>query len=131
MTTVEQRALIWLLGPDTGISSKTIAAHMLRTPMIDWPSHPRDGGDFGRCVRLLRLIPEWNARQSEMGQVSEEWAALLPIWDDLERRYDAKDFGGLYDEIKRVTRPIEDKRDDVIRMSDTATMRFAKGKKKP
>lgn len=68
--TVEERALFWSLTNDTGISSKTIVAHMLGTPKTDvfGMMPPSDASDRGRCIRLLELIPEWIPRLQELAQ---------------------------------------------------------------
>lgn len=81
--TVERRALKWFASGDTGLSSKSIAKHMLGMTQDD-ASAPSDGGDLGRCLRLLTLIPEWEARISEMATLSHEWAALAPHWQELK-----------------------------------------------
>lgn len=64
---IVHRALTWLMGDDTGISSKALCAHMLGVTnnRMDPPS---DAADRGRCIRLLQLIPEWQPRLMEMGQ---------------------------------------------------------------
>lgn len=90
--TIEQRAVAWLLGDDTGTSSKTICAHMLGVP-IAWKSPPADASDRGRCIRLLKLIPEWIARLDELEAQEpgrpetvngnrihdDDWAHQLPL----------------------------------------------------
>lgn len=40
----------WLLGGDTGVSSKTILSVMTGSEMAR-PGAPLDGDDFGRCMR--------------------------------------------------------------------------------
>lgn len=84
--TIERRALKWFASGDTGTSSKSIANHMLGLPHDDvfGVSAPCDGGDLGRCLRLLALIPEWEPRISEMAALSHEWAALAPHWQELK-----------------------------------------------
>lgn len=67
---IERRYLIWSLAGDTGISSETLAAHMLG---VKKGGHfgmqpPSDSADRGRCIRLLELIPEWLPRLKEMVQ---------------------------------------------------------------
>lgn len=64
---VEQRALYWAASDDTGISSKTILAHMTGVP-ANWTSPPSDVDDRGRCIRLLELIPEWIPRLPELAK---------------------------------------------------------------
>src|SRR4051812_16275735 len=59
-------ALRWLLSDDTGTSSKTLCAHMLGIDTLRYQSPPSDRADRGRCIRLLQLIPEWQARLDEL-----------------------------------------------------------------
>ncbi len=68
--TARELALAWLLGDDTGTSSMTLCAHMLGL-VTRWQSAPLDAADRGRCIRLLRLIPEWLPRLDEMAEVEE------------------------------------------------------------
>ncbi len=79
----------WILGRDTGISSKTIWAVMMGVitePIrcnaqydIPWDCH-----DFGRCYRLLDAIPEWKARLQEVAVLVPKWAPLIREWARLE-----------------------------------------------
>lgn len=74
----------WIVGSDSGASSKAIWAHMMgTTPSYGW-SHPHDPSDFGRCVRLLKLIPEWRTRLHEMSARSHAWKALVDNWSLIE-----------------------------------------------
>ena len=62
---IQKRANEWLLGDDTGSSSKMLCAHMMGlNPASNTP--PSDASDRGRCIRLLELIPEWTDRLDEM-----------------------------------------------------------------
>lgn len=72
----------WINGYDTGLSSKAIFLYM--TLGIKGGATPSDPSDFGRCLRLLEAFPEWKARLPEMASVSEEWAALVLHWAELE-----------------------------------------------
>lgn len=54
-----QKALKWVTGDDTGLSSITIWKIMMTGEMEDEPRAPADPSDFGRCYRLLKLIPEF------------------------------------------------------------------------
>lgn len=114
MKSIEQRAMAWAASGDTGTSSMTIYRHMLGLPHDDsfGVSDPSDGGDLGRCLRLLRLIPEWRPRMAELAQLSNAWAALVPHWDELaallesEIGADLPRFGSApktYDRIKELT----------------------------
>lgn len=72
-----RRVIEWLLGDDTGISSKALVAHMLGVDgetMAPW-----DASDRGRCIRLLKLMPEWIPRLDEMASVNNAWKACLPL----------------------------------------------------
>lgn len=83
--TIEMRALRWATSGDTGTSSLTIMRHMLGLPHDDGfgVSEPSDGSDLGRCMRLLRAVPEWQPRMPEMAPLSHTWAALVPHWETL------------------------------------------------
>lgn len=83
MNDIEKRACAWIITDDTGLSSRTLWAVMMGVT----PSrieHPHDPDDMGRCLRLLRAVPEWRARMPEMAEVSPSWAALVERWDDIE-----------------------------------------------
>jgi hypothetical protein len=75
------KAICWLMGGDTGISSETILAVMVGAP-FHGAGVPHDADDFGRCHRLLQRFPEWRAR---LGEVAERY----PIWGPLVREWDA------------------------------------------
>ena len=75
------RAGNWIVGDDTGMSSKTIWAVMLGLNLPGWCCEPADPDDLGRCLRLLELIPEWKPRIGEMAAVSQSWARMIPHWD--------------------------------------------------
>lgn len=86
MSTIEQRAMAWMMGGDTGASSSTIARHMLGLPHTSpfGVSAPSDNWDLGRCLRLLALIPEWEQRLPEMASLGAVWAALIERWAELK-----------------------------------------------
>ncbi len=85
-------ALQWLLGGDTGMSSKTICAVMAgaKTPPY-CGDVPGDPDDFGRCYRLLKLIPTWRERLQEVADRHKEWGPLVREWTELERMYEAEE----------------------------------------
>ncbi|SFF05284.1 hypothetical protein [Nitrosomonas sp. Nm166] len=86
------RGLIkWLISGDTGISSKAIVAQMTGVETNNgWSDYPRDGADFGRCHRLLEIMPEFKVRIEEMSQRSPQWAVLVKHWAELTDLYLAK-----------------------------------------
>lgn len=93
----------WLLSGDTGTSSETICAVMTGSK-IGHASPPSDGGDFGRCYRLLQHFPEWRARLHEVAERYPEWTGLVREWDALTALYE--------DEIKtpiRANHPLYDR----------------------
>lgn len=63
---VYYRALYWALSDDTGVSSKTLARHMMEYPQRSFSMPPSDADDRGRCIRLLELVPEWIPRLPEL-----------------------------------------------------------------
>lgn len=100
-----QTVIDWLCGDDTGLSSKCIARTLFGYSAGD-DSYPRDSGDFGRCCRFFKTLPDgaipddW---KSQMAAASKEWAALIPVWDRLTELYEAKDGKALYAEIVSIT----------------------------
>ncbi len=90
----KDRLIQWLLSGDTGASSEAIAAKMTgNAPHNQWSSFPRDSGDFGRCYRLLKAVPEFRERINEMANSSKQWAALVAHWSELERLHETKERG--------------------------------------
>lgn len=78
----------WMMGPDTGISSKTICAVMTGCDTTGmWCDVPHDPSDFGRCYRLLKLFPEWRPRLGEVAERFKEWGPLVAAWDELTALY--------------------------------------------
>ena len=84
----------WLMGPDTGASSLTIFSVLteMRTlaasRMHVGASVPYDPDDFGRCYRLLKAVPAWRERLSEVAEKYPAWAALVREWSELERLFE-------------------------------------------
>lgn len=71
----------WLVAGDTGLSSESIAMHML-----GWACrgrYPVDPSDLGRCLRLLEKFPEWQDRIGEMAAYGPEWAEIARRWPEL------------------------------------------------
>ena len=89
MTEQETKACAWIIGGDTGISSKAIWGVMM-TGTAPRPYPPLDPADFGRCHRLLLLFPEWQARLSEVSDKYPAWRGLVGAWDELGALYQAE-----------------------------------------
>lgn len=122
MSAVSDRANAWIVGDDTGASSKALWAVMMGQKTD--ASHPHDGGDFGRCIRLLESVPEWKARLPEMAVVSPYWAALVQHWDELTARH-AQDLQ-LYARMRQLLDPIEAADPKVFRLGPGVSVRFGR-----
>ena len=83
---MNQKALDWIVGDDTGLSSKTIWSVMTGT-IPKYPDRPYDGADFGRCYRMLELVPEWKDRLVEVAVFYPEWMPIVLEWKRLEAAY--------------------------------------------
>lgn len=91
MDDLTTRACNWIAGRDIGISSKTIWAVMMGVESGSGPlgsDVPHDSDDFGRCYRLLQLIPEWRARLSEVAARHPQWRGVVANWDTLTQLYE-------------------------------------------
>ena len=86
--------------------------------------YPSDGDDLGRCLRLLDLIPEWKDRLKLMAGLSEYWHALVEHWDELAALH-ATGGRAVYDRMRKILEPIEDKDRRFFRMGKGASARFS------
>lgn len=76
----------WLLGDDTGISSKTMAAIALGSDQgyMSWHvDAPHDPSDFARCYRLVQAVPEIRAAFPRIAERVPPFAGILERWDEL------------------------------------------------
>jgi len=103
---IEKRALAWAIGRDTGASSTAIMAVMTGNKPESRYYYPVDGGDLGRCLRLLDLIPEWKPRMGEMRAICPQWAALVDHWDELSAKH-AANHPRLYERMREILRASE------------------------
>lgn len=94
MTPVE-----WLLSNDTGISSKLICSVMTgcsKRTGFD-ACTPSDPDDFGRCYRLLKRFPSWEADLWKVSLHYPKWRRLIDAWPELTTMYmQISDPDGLY-----------------------------------
>jgi len=74
--TIEERALKWALSGDTGVSSETLCAFMSGVPVQRMPGSPSDASDRGRCIRLLKIIPEWIPRLNELTMLDNKEVSI-------------------------------------------------------
>ncbi len=85
----------WWKGMDVGTSSAAIFAALCDRsfPGLKFQaeetarggSTPADGGDFGRCFRLLQAIPGWKDRLPEVAAAypATRWPAIIARWDEI------------------------------------------------
>lgn len=85
MTIDKDKLIEWLLGDDTGVSSKEIARQMAGIEPSSDKWGPCDPSDLGRCLRLLALFPGWDVW--EMRTVSDAWWRLVNHWGELSELY--------------------------------------------
>jgi hypothetical protein len=91
-TTPEGDPMAWLASGDTGISSETIFGVMTGQTMAMARRYgycpPSDPADFGRCYRLLKVMPSWRARLPEVAVKFRAWKPLIEAWDELTALYE-------------------------------------------
>ena len=80
-----QKFFKWIDSDDTGLSSISIASHMIS----GWSSGstPSDISDLGRCMRLLEEFPDWQVRLPEMARYNKTWKALSENWTSLTKAF--------------------------------------------
>lgn len=87
----------WLAGTDNGISSRVLfaalsddadlqRAALARNGGCDRNQHPLDPDDFGRCLRMVRLLG-WRDRLTEV-PMTPPWLSIAHRWDELAALYD-------------------------------------------
>jgi hypothetical protein len=118
-----ERLVKWVLSGDTGISSKAIVGVMEGVAPSDsfHGCHPSDGGDFGRCYRLLEAIPEYKTRMAEMKCVSPEWSVLVDHWEELTELY--RQDGKMYQRMSELLDTCR-KRGNVVKMGNGVSFAF-------
>ncbi|GGZ22014.1 hypothetical protein [Asticcacaulis endophyticus] len=121
-----KRAIKWLLSDDVGTSSKALLSAGLGLDQTYY-SYPSDGGDFGRCVRLLINVPEVKSGFSILAEKSPYWKALIERWDDIEVAYikalETRDGAELYKLMRSILKPIEDADRNVTRIGEGVRIR--------
>lgn len=122
---IELRAAKWAASGNTGASSKAILGVMVGKPPKSRFCYPHDGDDLGRCIGLLKAVPEYRARLSEMKAVGPEWAALVDAWDELEAMH-ARDDKGLYARMKAILDPIEATNPKLLKLGSGGAIYFGK-----
>lgn len=105
--------LDWLRNGRVGASSYTLCVALtgaIDPQREDGYDNPWDPADFGRCDKFFKAVPEARAKIAAMSAVSPQWAALVPIWDELETLYNGDKAlgmsGQLYDRMRAVLDPV-------------------------
>jgi hypothetical protein len=83
------RADQWIRNGDTGTSSETIWSVLSGHPVKSY-GIPYDPADFGRCYRLLTVMPEWRGRLHLVAAKFPKWEPLVAAWDELTALYEAE-----------------------------------------
>jgi hypothetical protein len=98
-----KKIIEWLLGRDTGLSSKRLCGALLGIDTGDRYDFPHDYSDFGRCERFLKLLSR--ARKVEalaaVAKYCGQWKALVENWERLENIQTKSEIS---DEIEKLTR---------------------------
>lgn len=85
--------LRWWRGTKVGRSSAAIFAALadrafgyLNVREFSGVATPQDAGDFGRCLHLLSVMPEWRDRLPEVATAypGTKWPAIIDRWAELE-----------------------------------------------
>lgn len=82
-----ERAANWLQNGETGLSSLTIYHH-LTGQEVPAPAVPTDADDLKRCIYLLKHVPEWADRLTELAVLTPQWAALTTAWPQLVNTFE-------------------------------------------
>jgi hypothetical protein len=98
------QAITWHLHGEHGISSQAIYDRLTYGVTQDrWGSnYPHDPDDFRRCEVLLRRVPDFRERFSDMAGESPVWAALVSRWTEIATVFETE-CPGVYDESDRRT----------------------------
>ena len=85
----DDKLRVWLDGCDTGVSSRTIAHVLGGVPIHVNSNYPYDPDDFGRCLRLVRLMG-WRDRLHEVSEryPNTAWPGIIDAWDEIAALYD-------------------------------------------
>ncbi|WP_124485602.1 MULTISPECIES: hypothetical protein [unclassified Burkholderia] len=91
----------WLVSHDTGLSSETMAAIALGTTKRRGLHAPHDPGDFGRCYRLVKAVPEVRNAFPRIAKMVKPFAGIVREWDALCEIYERDLPTGRSDELYR------------------------------
>ena len=69
----------WFLSNKDGVSSQGICSYMLGLDCYWGTQPPSDKGDRARCIKLLKLVPEFYRRINEMREINKEWDEQITL----------------------------------------------------
>lgn len=101
--TVGERVIQWLTNGDTGLSSKSML-YILSDRKYAFQKTfekfglclPSDSDDFGRCYRLIKLIPELKENFNKLSDVSPNWELFVDNWEKLSHLYENNEYDKVY-----------------------------------
>jgi|GEM_PF-1469116 hypothetical protein len=111
LPTMEQRLVRWALSGDTGASSQTLACAVLGIRQEDRAfgfAVPCDYSDFGRCYRLVQLVPEILTMWDKVVAACPAWGPLAEHWDELVALYEADTECQVSDTCRHMLRTLRD-----------------------
>lgn len=109
--TMEQRLTRWALSGDTGVSSETLACAVLGLPDTSRRfgfDVPYDFSDFGRCYRLVQLVPEILTMWDKVRAACPAWGPIIDHWDELVARYEADNLSDDTDTCRSLLRELRE-----------------------
>ena len=84
MTETQKQVVKWLATGRVGMSSKCMAMWLAFGEHTEDRFCPADPDDLDRCLKLLDKAPGLRPLIPKMAEVSKDWAALVPRWDEVE-----------------------------------------------
>jgi hypothetical protein len=84
MTETQKQVVKWLATGHVGTSSKCMAMWLAFGEQTTDRRCPADPDDLDRCLKLLDQAPGLRPLIPQMTKVSEQWARLVPRWDEVE-----------------------------------------------
>lgn len=124
--TMEQRLTRWALSGDTGTSSETLACAVLGIPDNNRRfgfDVPYDFDDFGRCYRLVQLVPEILTMWDKVVAACPAWGPIAKRWDELVARYEADNLDQTTDTCRAMLRALREEHQASLRPASNGTWR--------
>lgn len=95
----------WFASDDCGASSEAMACIALgATEGYFYP--PVDGSDFGRCYRLVFLVPQIKLFFPDIAKACPDFIPVLDNWDELCKLYEKGRCGAERTELDKMVRSL-------------------------